>query len=1093
MAKEIVVTSVPRGINLGRTGFQVVMRTAGIGADVMSSLERLAVYRHVPEGSGRNPVIYSYRSVRGTTGQLNVLGRTVDAGNDFSNRSNKLAHLLSVDPAELSALRNSSPAAVLAAIEGRLATVWQGGPEERASPFALPSPPVQPAVCRRWEGVTGDAGWAGVLAQRASRGQPSLVIAPDCSPTWCRTLLELFQEVYALLPPDNRWRTTFDTTVIGSSSSLLRGTYGGSPESAAGHAGLLVVDLSSRAPVPANMATDDFVSVARHGPKQSVARGPSRMPNLPPTLEGTAGPILPVGQTTVRQSSVGRHHPPVNPGDFGDEPKSRLHWYILCGVLLAAIVLVGGSVAAWYWLDHVITKGCEERIYAYADADGEKPDDPKSLPTIEDCWRRAFRGENEVHPAESEFPLLLSAMATKKVGKTQVDSIEGRSELLTAVQGVLQGKDVVVNAERLGADITRPKHKEERASQESIVLGWITSREATPAISDIDTLELAINAATEVVAAAFDKPEGDARKKLNEASVDFLWPDRVPPATRPAVMQRFRETIVANEAGLSYADASDTLNNSIEAVVAELKPKVTTPMPAEKNQPTEAELASSAFITLHSKLEKYQPKPVAELTDGPVTLATNLDAEHLTFELFLPSCGNWKPEVKAPSSQDGGQRMWKLMGLPDAPDEHWGTVTLDTAKKELTYKSELASDAPKDHLYIPLRFSPKADQQHELKSITLNSIAVPQKVMAMASEGASCSLYDVLTGDPVALTTSPPLKVDPSLLGAPNVLAMTLDRPGSKDSADFVLETRESAETHSRTIDVCLGIAVSDKNRGQTVWLESLSCDLTAEDGPIRIQLSRGPSKPWNERATRFGNPPSIPLPPREWNGNQFAQLVRVILLDDGTTRTIDELEGAITKHLNKNKRDKMTLEEWRACAFDFLSKTKGPFRAFVEQELKKTHVIPPAHPEPPEAPKATATDAEKATFKEQEKLHQDKLAAIRLQTQGWENGLRTLLYSWLSLRKFLAEADNKTNADARDFTVVLLGIDAWLALVPDGRKEELKKKCESISLNECVTAGLTLQWKWPNNDVLTRVPRFEIKRFETKRPEPNPTLDMPQ
>ena len=189
MAKEIVVTSVPRGIKLGRTGFQVVMRSAGVSDGVMSILEQLAVYRHVPEGSGRNPVIYSYRSVRSPAGQLNVLGRAVDAGNDFSNRSNKLAHLLSVDPAELATLRDSSPAAVLAAIEGRLATVWQGGPEERVSPFTLPSPPVQPAVCRRWEGVTGDAGWGGVLAQRAMRGQPSLVIAPDCSPAWCRTLL----------------------------------------------------------------------------------------------------------------------------------------------------------------------------------------------------------------------------------------------------------------------------------------------------------------------------------------------------------------------------------------------------------------------------------------------------------------------------------------------------------------------------------------------------------------------------------------------------------------------------------------------------------------------------------------------------------------------------------------------------------------------------------------------------------------------------------------------------------------------------------------------------------------------------------------
>ena len=709
MAKEIVVTSVPRGIKLGRTGFQVVMRSAGVSDGVMSILEQLAVYRHVPEGSGRNPVIYSYRSVRSPAGQLNVLGRAVDAGNDFSNRSNKLAHLLSVDPAELATLRDSSPAAVLAAIEGRLATVWQGGPEERVSPFTLPSPPVQPAVCRRWEGVTGDAGWGGVLAQRAMRGQPSLVIAPDCSPAWCRTLLELFQEVYALLPPDNRWRTTFDTTVIGSSSSLLRGTYAGSPESAAGHAGLLVVDLSSRTPVPANMATDEFVSVARQGPKQSVARGPLRMPSLPPKLEGTAGPMLPVGQTTVGQAAVGRHHPPVNPGDFDEEPKSRLHWYILSGVLLAAIVLVGGSVAAWYWWDNVFTKDCQDRIYAYADADGGKAPDEKSVPTFHD-WRRAFRGEKETHPAEAEFPLLLSSLTTKKVGKAQVVSIEERSNLLAAVQGVLQGKDVLGNAEKLGADGTQLANDKTQAALASLVADWIKSRAEQPKIGDIGTLERAINAAAQVVAAAFDEQEGDARQTLSEKAVDFLWPGRGPPATRPAVMTRFRETLVAKEGRLSYKDASDTLEKSIKDVV-DKKPKEPKPIPKEDAKASPAQLASKAFTSLRNKLTAYQAKPVKDFTNGPVTLASGLYAEHLTFELSLPSCGDWKPVVKAPSSQDGGQRTWKLMGLPDAPDEHWGTVTLNTEENELTFKSELDPGGPKDHLYIPLRFSPKAEQK----------------------------------------------------------------------------------------------------------------------------------------------------------------------------------------------------------------------------------------------------------------------------------------------------------------------------------------------------------------------------------------------
>ena len=141
----------------------------------------------------------------------------------------------------------------------------------------LPAPPVQRARCSRWHEVMGDAGWAGLLAQRALRGQASLVIAPDCSPTWCRRLLELFQEVVALLPPEGRWRTTFETTVIGTSASLLRGTYAGSAESSTGRAGLLAVDLSQRSPLPANVPADEFIDVARQGPKQEITTRAPRM------------------------------------------------------------------------------------------------------------------------------------------------------------------------------------------------------------------------------------------------------------------------------------------------------------------------------------------------------------------------------------------------------------------------------------------------------------------------------------------------------------------------------------------------------------------------------------------------------------------------------------------------------------------------------------------------------------------------------------------------------------------------------------------------------------------------------------------------
>jgi hypothetical protein len=1110
MAKEIIVTSVPRGINLGRTGFQVVMRTAGISDGVMSSLEQLAVYRHVPEKSGRNPVIYSYRLVRGTTGQLHVLGRTVDAGNDFSNRSNKLAHLLSVDPAELSTLRNSSPAAVLAAIEGRLATVWQGGPEERVSPFALPSPPVQPAVCSRWAGVTGDAGWGGVLAQRAMRGQPSLVIAPDCSPAWCRTLLELFQEVYALLPPENRWRTTFDTTVIGSSSSLLRGTYAGSPESAAGHAGLLVVDLSSRVPMPANMATDELVSVARQGPKQAVARGPSRMPSLPPTLEGTAGPMLPVGQTMVGQTTADPHHPPRAPDSWDDdEPKSRLHWYILCGVLLAAIALAGGSVAAWYWWDNVVTKDYQDRIYAYADADGGKPDGPQPELTPDD-WRRAFR-DDKTFPTNNQFPLLMSAIATQKVGKDQVDSTAGRLKLLAAVQGVLQGKDVLENAEALGADVTQLDDNNAHAALDSLVAGWISSRAEQPKISDFGTLERAIDAATRVVAAAFDEQGGDARQKLGENAVDFLWPKLVPVDKRSDVMKRFRKSLAANKAGLSYKSARDTLNAAVDTEIAaeQEKKKAAEAMTAQESQQDQAQLASNAFTALRKQLAMYRPKPVTELTEGPVTLASKLDPKHLAFFLSMPACGDWKPWVEAPSLPKDGPRTWKLKGLPDDSDKHWGTVTLDTEKNELTFKSELAPDGPQDHLYIPLLVSPKDDLALDLEPFPLTSLAAPEKVVATVSEGESCSLYDVLTGGPVALTTRPPLKVHPSLLIASNLLKMTLNRPGSKDPSDFALETRASNGSQESTTDLFLDIAAGDpaKKTTRRVWIESLSSKCEADEGGIRFLLSRSQSSslPWTARPTRFDFNSRIGKgflnkelgkDGPDWNRTEFTYLVKVILDDyelDPASRKkniVGHLGPRIAKSLSPKEKevpenDKRKLEDWRERTFNFVTEPKHPFYVFVRTAFEQTNGERPPAPQPPKEPDSKADKQAKEMYEADKNEYQQAKAIFEEKCRKWDADLEKRLDSPLWLTKFLFDGDAKGDADSRDFAVALLGIDAWLAL--DGCKPETEANFKELSLDSIFEANLELEWRWTPDDKPTRV-----KRFEVKRPVPKPIRTEP-
>jgi hypothetical protein len=360
MAKEVVVTSAPRGIKMGRTGFQVVMRTAGMRDDLTGILERLSQYRHVhPEGGGRNPVIYSHHVLQTPVGTVSALGRVVDAGNDFSNRTNKTAHLVAVDRAEATARERSSPAAILAAIDGQLATVWTMAPGEKNGDLELPSPPVAADICRLWHQAKGDAGWAGILADRALRRQPCLLIAPDCSPEWSRKMLALFQEILSLVPTGSRWAIPFETTVLGASTALLRGTYAGSPESAAKAPGLLVVDLSAREPVPPALASCPLVTIARQGTRRTT----------PPLIKGTAvtsPPLFPSnvpGPAAAAQapgtggsgamaspSPSTRTAPPSYPGDFheGDQstPSSRLSLLIV-GITAATFLFLAavGGVA----------------------------------------------------------------------------------------------------------------------------------------------------------------------------------------------------------------------------------------------------------------------------------------------------------------------------------------------------------------------------------------------------------------------------------------------------------------------------------------------------------------------------------------------------------------------------------------------------------------------------------------------------------------------------------------------------------------------------------------------------------------------------
>ncbi|MGC1274169.1 MAG: hypothetical protein WBC44_10720 [Planctomycetaceae bacterium] len=204
MAQELLYTSAPRGLKSGSRGFCTVEATAGLSPTLVTALEGLSGYRHVAApGDPSNPVVYSHVTLSVAGRRCSVVSRVADAGADYTGRTNKLAHHLALDTAE----RPKGGPAWLAGQPNLLRSRFEGEPRT-LPPRTVPQGDRPPAVCKSWQAATGDAGWAGVLAEAflADPKRPAYLVVPAGL-----DLLPLFEEAIALLPPDRRWEPTFTT------------------------------------------------------------------------------------------------------------------------------------------------------------------------------------------------------------------------------------------------------------------------------------------------------------------------------------------------------------------------------------------------------------------------------------------------------------------------------------------------------------------------------------------------------------------------------------------------------------------------------------------------------------------------------------------------------------------------------------------------------------------------------------------------------------------------------------------------------------------------------------------------------------------
>lgn len=273
MSQEIIYTSAPQGLKPGSRGFCTVVSTAGMATNLAERLETLSGYAHphaaLKFSAALNPVNHSHLLLTVGGRRYHVLSRVADAGVDYTRRTNKLAHHVVLEAGEIGL---AGPAWVLSE-DGFCVEAWDGRVEimpqgRRPRMDAYPG-----GFCKEWKRLTGDAGWAGVLAASASdEAKPLTVIFPVG-----KAMLPLVVEAMNLLPPQQQWKVTFSTywtKLTGSNECQWRFVLDGTQEArlARNNPHASVIDLCRRGPTTAN---HPLVLMAREG-----TGGSASIPNL---------------------------------------------------------------------------------------------------------------------------------------------------------------------------------------------------------------------------------------------------------------------------------------------------------------------------------------------------------------------------------------------------------------------------------------------------------------------------------------------------------------------------------------------------------------------------------------------------------------------------------------------------------------------------------------------------------------------------------------------------------------------------------------------------------------------------------------------
>lgn len=340
MSQELLYTSAPEGLNPSDQGFCTVACTQGMPRNLKEVLENLSGYRQADQPP--HPVNFSHliHTIGGK--RFQILSRVSDYEKDYSGRTNKLAHHVALTIDELPP---SGPAALFTT--PLFQTKWDGQTRWIPQGPVLPPASAYQGPCPTWDAITGDAGWAGLLAESAADGsqRPMYVIFSPNQDT-----MALVREALGVLPREKAWTTSFSTyftKLPAGVDCLWRFVLDGSPEAqqarAASHSRVIdLVELErSRRKAPAG---NSYVEAARAGRVVAVEApsiiSPAGMHSAPSTMADTvavpsapSSPFASTNQAAVPASPFGQ--------STGETQKPSKSLIILGGVTAVLVIGVG--------------------------------------------------------------------------------------------------------------------------------------------------------------------------------------------------------------------------------------------------------------------------------------------------------------------------------------------------------------------------------------------------------------------------------------------------------------------------------------------------------------------------------------------------------------------------------------------------------------------------------------------------------------------------------------------------------------------------------------------------------------------------------